>query len=430
MTRATAPDGRFYAPELDGLRFVAFLLVFLFHGGIPQVAPAIDAVAHAVGFTYPTPRGGVPWSLGRVVVGNGWVGVQLFFILSGYLIASLLLREQARFGRVDLRAFWMRRILRIWPLYYLVMAIAFIVLPGLDRRPWSGSIWPLWKLHFVPFALFAGNWSMGLIGPVPWDALSVLWSVCVEEQFYLFVPLLIARVRPRGRVPAIVALMLCGMIGRRLLAGLLERRSITPILFQYATITHLDTLLSGVLLAVLLRGGLPRMGRVATAVLSAFATIGVVAILCRDDLAHGGAIERTWSFAAIWSVGVAVVAISADGTGPWCALLRTAPHDRPGADQLRPLHVSRGRLLAPTSPVRPARLVPVPGCDRADPLVRVDRRPGFGILSMGRAAVPLAQGEMVASAIAPGVGSALADRSRGIGRSARADPTRVSHDSR
>ena len=53
---------------------------------------------------------------------NGGYGVQLFFILSGYLITTLLLREEARYGRIALRAFWIRRILRIWPLYYLIVA--------------------------------------------------------------------------------------------------------------------------------------------------------------------------------------------------------------------------------------------------------------------------------------------------------------------
>src|SRR5262245_32561138 len=110
---AEETTGRVYFPELDGLRFVAFILVYLYHGGIP-------------------------WRLGCRIAGesaaralrdNGWVGVQLFFILSGYLIATLLLRERARFGRIDIRAFWVRRILRIWPLYFLMVAIVFIVLP-------------------------------------------------------------------------------------------------------------------------------------------------------------------------------------------------------------------------------------------------------------------------------------------------------------
>src|SRR5262249_43136368 len=91
-------------------------MVFLFHQGIPS-----SVVASFFGRT-----------VARCFRENGWVGVQLFFILSGYLITPLLLREEATYGRVDLKAFWARRILRIWPLFYLTVAIAFLLIPGLE----------------------------------------------------------------------------------------------------------------------------------------------------------------------------------------------------------------------------------------------------------------------------------------------------------
>ncbi len=97
---------RLYWPQLDGLRFVAFLMVYLFHGGIPQFSGWVNAVA---GFV-PGITQDVVFHLGYRVQSNGWVGVRLFFILSGYLITSLLLREETRFRRIDLRAFWARRI--------------------------------------------------------------------------------------------------------------------------------------------------------------------------------------------------------------------------------------------------------------------------------------------------------------------------------
>ena len=103
------PGERVYFPELDGLRFIAFVMVFLFHGGLPEAF-----VRQIIGRT-----------AARALRENGGYGVQLFFILSGYLITTLLLREEARYGRVALCAFWVRRILRIWPLYYLVILIGF-----------------------------------------------------------------------------------------------------------------------------------------------------------------------------------------------------------------------------------------------------------------------------------------------------------------
>ena len=94
------------------------MMVYLFHGGVPwaMVLPGRSARTAAGAFRE-----------------NGGYGVQLFFILSGYLIATLLLREEARYGRIALRAFWIRRILRIWPLYYLIVVIGFFVIPALQR---------------------------------------------------------------------------------------------------------------------------------------------------------------------------------------------------------------------------------------------------------------------------------------------------------
>ena len=118
---STAPPEaaqRIYFPELDGLRFIAFMMVYLFHGGISQ-----GIVARLVGSR-------AAWALRE----NGRFGVQLFFILSGYLIATLLLREEASYGRISLRAFWIRRILRIWPLYYLIVAHRLFLHP---RAPGS-----------------------------------------------------------------------------------------------------------------------------------------------------------------------------------------------------------------------------------------------------------------------------------------------------
>ncbi len=314
--------GRVYFPELDGLRFFAFLLVYIFHGGIPQLAWGIDRVSHALGNVTPTPRGSVPWSLGRTIASNGWVGVQLFFLLSGYLIATLLLREEQRDGRIDLRAFWMRRILRIWPLYYSIVLLTFFLLPILDGATWSGVIRPLWTHHLPAFLAFLGNWSMALIGPVPYDAISILWSVCVEEQFYLFCPLLLAWVRPSARIGVVLTMMAGAIVARWMSAEALARQAITPIHFQFSTLTQLDTLLSGVLLALLTSGRTIRLRPLADVAIKTLAGVGGLAILVRDGFAQRGPIERAVGFVALWSVGLAIVAASASGRGVWGAILR------------------------------------------------------------------------------------------------------------
>ena len=88
---------------------------------------------------------------------NGGYGVQLFFILSGYLITALLLREEARYGRIALRAFWVRRILRIWPLYYLVVLIGFFLLPAIDGHWGTPGYSATLRIHLLPFVLLPGQ---------------------------------------------------------------------------------------------------------------------------------------------------------------------------------------------------------------------------------------------------------------------------------
>ncbi len=218
------PDqGRVYYPGLDGLRAFAIAMVYAFHDHdldllgyltawveVP-LALAVDPLVEALGLPSVSLWARVlPHRLFR---SNGWAGVQVFFVLSGFLITTLLLRERGRFGRVDLRAFWVRRALRIWPLYYLVVAIGFGIYPWLG----SGTTPTAWRASYggqLPaFLGFLGNWSMIQRGQMP-DPISVLWSVCVEEQFYLFVPLLVGFLVPRWRVLALAALIGASVVGR------------------------------------------------------------------------------------------------------------------------------------------------------------------------------------------------------------------------
>src|SRR5438552_17688903 len=100
----------FYRPELDVLRFGAFLLVFIHHG-FPLTA------AEYAGWGVP----GVVAALLASGARAGALGVDLFFALSAYLITELLLREQRSHGTFSIRAFYVRRILRIWPLYFFAL---------------------------------------------------------------------------------------------------------------------------------------------------------------------------------------------------------------------------------------------------------------------------------------------------------------------
>ena len=123
---------RFYRPELDVLRFFAFLGVFIFHAA-PRTMDFYD-------------RAGYPHWLSSLLIptfGAGAYGVDLFFALSAYLITSLLLRERAATGALDLRGFYLRRILRIWPLYlaFVAFAATFVALvPGSICRSSIGRL--------------------------------------------------------------------------------------------------------------------------------------------------------------------------------------------------------------------------------------------------------------------------------------------------
>jgi peptidoglycan/LPS O-acetylase OafA/YrhL len=289
---AKEPPPRVYFPELDGLRSWAFLAVYLFHGGVPWPLFAQVAGSRAA----------------RSFRENGWVGVQLFFILSGYLITTLLLTEEARFGRVDLRAFWVRRALRIWPLYYLAVFIGFVVMPWCDGALGTPGHREALGRHLPAFLLFLGNWSLALRGPGPNDQVGVLWSVCVEEQFYLLAPLLVAWVSPRLRVRVVLALMAASIALRWHLA---RDPGQHQMMVQFNTFAQLDTMLSGVLLALFL-GTDPKGGRVSRWArwLQWPLYALIVWVMTRPHLAQVEPWRRTWDFVAIWACGVGLLAVA------------------------------------------------------------------------------------------------------------------------
>jgi peptidoglycan/LPS O-acetylase OafA/YrhL len=157
---------RYYRPELDVLRFIAFMLVFIVHrmDFIP-----IDPAQHY-------------WLYNICLLGD--FGVPVFFLLSAFLITELLFRESDETGKIQAKSFYIRRILRIWPLYFLV----FFGLVLLERfLPYTGAQNPA---SWLAFTFFAGNWWICLHGWIPAYPVDPLWSISVEEQFYIAIPLI------------------------------------------------------------------------------------------------------------------------------------------------------------------------------------------------------------------------------------------------
>lgn len=227
---------RFYHPELDILRFFAFFLVFLHH-----------ALPHDPSFWT---RYGVPSGIAQVVAGIGSLGafgVDVFFALSAYLITELLLREKTLIGDLDLKSFYLRRMLRIWPLYFFFLALAgvlTVVLPG-QKIGWQAAL---------AFLFLGGNWWIVLRG-FPSSVIFPLWSVSIEEQFYLFWPPLVRRLRTTD-MAALAVTMLAVAWSARLYLG---THGATETQVWCNTLARLDPIAAGILVAVLLRGEAPEL---------------------------------------------------------------------------------------------------------------------------------------------------------------------------
>ena len=181
----------------------------------------------------------------------GWMGVDLFFLLSGYLIGSQLLRPYLRGGAPSLGGFYFRRAFRILPAYLTVLTLYFAV-PGFREAP---GISPAWQ-----FLSFTENFRINYAVD---HAFSHVWSLCVEEHFYLVLPLLVLILMRKPRFGSTVALILAILAFGIVVRGYIYLHQLKPLLLAgdedfylryteriyYPTHTRLDGLLVGVVLA-------------------------------------------------------------------------------------------------------------------------------------------------------------------------------------
>lgn len=167
MSSLTTPIQRIVA--LDGVRGIATLMVLTSH------------------FLFADVYGQRQW---WPVVQAGWIGVDLFFVLSGFLITGILLGKK---GRPDyFKDFYRRRVLRIFPLYYFSVLLSALAVLLIDRQPEhlnDGYNSLGWYLAFIPN--FAIAWSNTWVWQTNWIGLAHLWSLAVEEQFYILWPLIV-----------------------------------------------------------------------------------------------------------------------------------------------------------------------------------------------------------------------------------------------
>jgi peptidoglycan/LPS O-acetylase OafA/YrhL len=216
---------------LDHLRAVAIVLVLMYHYRAFKHPDWID-------------------SIGRF----GWTGVDLFFVLSGFLISGQLFKEIENKGGISLKAFYIKRFFRIIPPYFFTVCLYFTIPFFREREALS----PLWK-----FLTFTQNYGLDVISR---GTFSHAWSLCIEEQFYLILPLLLVTVLPT-RLFKYLGLVIIAVIGFSLMARLMAWNELITetdpassdfwklwyMKIYYPTHTRLDGLGTGVLIGYLMQ---------------------------------------------------------------------------------------------------------------------------------------------------------------------------------
>lgn len=209
---------REHMPQLDGLRTLAVAGVMVFHWNLSTSA----------GFLF------------------GYAGVQLFFVLSGFLITGILLRCRDTDLRFALRAFYIRRFLRIFPLYYaVVIGVALLDVPhARDMLPY----------HLTYTSNITAFWREEWFGST-----SHFWTLCVEEQFYVVWPWVVLLAPQRALVPLFAAIIAASAVSREILMA-------TNAFGGLLTTSNMDALVAGALLAVLPASQSRLVGRIGFAV--------------------------------------------------------------------------------------------------------------------------------------------------------------------
>jgi peptidoglycan/LPS O-acetylase OafA/YrhL len=248
VTAATDPTRLAYNPTLDGLRAAAIIAVIAQHAGVSGL--------------------------------GGYHGVTLFFVISGYLITSLLLKEHARSGRIDLGSFYRRRFARLGPALVLVVAATWVwlIVTGEPISSyWAGVVGSLTYTTDLIQAI-SGN---GNVGPYyQWS-----WSLGVEELFYLVWPISLLLLLRWHRFATAATVLVAGVVGCWLLRAFLISDGMNHNRFFFAPDTNADALLLGALLAlVLLRWPNCSAIRVAGRIVGPLGLLALIALV----LPHSG----------------------------------------------------------------------------------------------------------------------------------------------
>jgi peptidoglycan/LPS O-acetylase OafA/YrhL len=292
-----------HVPELDGIRGVAALMVLVWHFVGAGLRGAADPLAQGAG----------------QILMFGRTGVDLFFVLSGFLITRILIADRGQPRTIA--GFLVRRFFRIWPAYLLLIALALIlqaVLPATiltadGKRMFNDTI-PLWT-----YLVFGQNIAMSVLDTWGAGALSVTWSVAIEEHFYLVFPFVVALVRPTRLPHVLVALGLASAIARAVIHLRFPHLGYAPYVL---TPLRLDGLCAGALLALWTTrlGGIAGLARWRGIIrlAAAVSALPALALIWSYASPHYGFHQYVWGHAwlsVFYAALLAVVLVEAGGRG-------------------------------------------------------------------------------------------------------------------
>lgn len=273
---------------LDVLRAFAITLVFLFHYG--RLFPHPEFI--------------------NTISKFGWTGVDLFFVLSGFLIGGQLLKEQQQTGFLALKPYFIKRTLRILPAYFIVLLV-YIFIPFARERE---GLAPVWKYVF-----FVQNISLDISKQ---GTFSHAWSLCIEEQFYLALPLLMILFIKMNKYGKAWLLLLALWLSMPIVRHLCYHSFVIPYgdsdtaflnwyeYIYYPTYTRLDGLVIGVLAAVVKSKIFPRLPDkkyfAIVGIIVGLAALSVAYYLCLDETSYKASV---YGFSVV-SIGYGVLLLS------------------------------------------------------------------------------------------------------------------------
>lgn len=205
----------FYYPELDGLRFLAFFAVFLHHGPSLPWIPGYDKFLH-----------------------YGWIGVDLFLCLSAFLFVHLLRMEWEKTGTIKVWYFYLRRTLRIWPIYIIFVTV-IVVITSLENDLTDRNL-----LHIFGLFTFTDNILSAFVGYNPLLYVGHLWTISYEEQFYAGIPWFLRFIFQRAKQKQVLILAAILAVGMGIRAIFIMLKVIHPAVWVLP-ITHFESILFG-----------------------------------------------------------------------------------------------------------------------------------------------------------------------------------------